>query len=150
MTTYITPTVYRYENVDKLLKSNPSSTSLEQLQLSIDDLLEKRFLCVVGEPGIGKSRLFEEFISSIKEKNKIFSCKALEFDEKQISGHIDYCIIDALDEVDNIYYTLKAINNFKRSHNSTKVLFSCRKHYVTTNISHFASCQELCYLELQN
>lgn len=48
MTTYITPTVYRYENVDKLLKSNPSSTSLEQLQLSIDDLLEKRF-CVLSE-----------------------------------------------------------------------------------------------------
>ena len=84
MITYITPTVYRYENVDKLLANNPSSTSLEQPQLSIDDLLEERFLCVVGDPGIGKSRLFEEFISSIKEKSRIFSCKAFEFDEKQI------------------------------------------------------------------
>ena len=150
MITYITPTVYRYENVDKLLANNPSSTSLEQPQLSIDDLLEERFLCVVGDPGIGKSRLFEEFISSIKEKSRIFSCKAFEFDEKQISGHIDYCIIDALDEVDNKFNdTLKAINDFKRSHKSTKVLFSCRKHYVTTYVSHFASCQELCYLELQ-
>lgn len=151
MTTYITPTICRYETVDYLLKNAPSSLTFKQESLSIEKLLEEDYLCIVGEPGIGKSRLIEEFISSIRIKSKLFFCKAYEFDPQKINGNIDYCIIDALDEVDNSIFrhTLKLINEFRQNNKSIKVLFSCRKHYVTTYVSFFASCQELCYLEIE-
>lgn len=149
MTTYITPTICRYETVDKLFKNESSSIFSKQQPLSIEKLLEEDYLCIVGEPGIGKSRLFAEVISSIK--NNLFFCKAYEFEPQKIKGNIDYCIIDALDEVDNskFRHILKSINEFRQNNKSIKVLFSCRKHYVTTYVSYFASCQELCYLEIE-
>lgn len=151
MITYITPTICRYETVDDLLENAPSSVTFKQESLSIEKLLEEDYLCIVGEPGIGKSRLFEEFMSSIKIKSSLFFCKAYEFDPQKIKNHIDYCIIDALDEVDNskFRHTLKSINEFRQNNKSIKVMFSCRKHYVTTYVSYFASCQELCYLEIE-
>ncbi|MBO5058116.1 MAG: ATP-binding protein [Prevotella sp.] len=152
MTTYITPTICRYETVDKLLKNESSSIfSKQQQPLSIEKLLEEDYLCIVGEPGIGKSRLIEEFIFSIKIKSNLFFCKAYEFDPQKIKKNIDYCIIDALDEVDNskFRHILKLINEFRQNNKSIKVIFSCRKHYVITYVSHFASCQELYYLEIE-
>lgn len=151
MTTYITPTICRYETVDDLLENAPSSVTFKQESLSIEKLWEEDYLCIVGEPGIGKSRLFEEFMSSIKIKSSLFFCKAYEFDPQKIKNHIDYCIIDALDEVDNIKFrhTLKSINEFRQNNKPIKVMFSCRKHYVDAYKLHFAYCQELCYLELQ-
>ena len=58
---YIIPPLVRYQNVDDLLENN-SHYSLfgTRENLSIDKLLEEKFVCIVGEPGIGKSRLLDE------------------------------------------------------------------------------------------
>lgn len=70
MENYITPQIVRYQNVYDLLENN-RTTSLFGVEenLSIDKLLQEKFVCIVGEPGIGKSRLVDEI-------------------KKQISGHL--------------------------------------------------------------
>ena len=59
MTNYITPQILRYQNIDDLLENNNKARSLFDTEesFSIDELLHESFVCVVGEPGIGKSRL---------------------------------------------------------------------------------------------
>lgn len=61
MENYITPQIVRYQNVYDLLENN-RTTSLFGVEenLSIDKLLQEKFVCIVGEPGIGKSRLVDE------------------------------------------------------------------------------------------
>lgn len=58
---YIIPQFAKYQNIDELLENN-SRLSLfdEKNNLSIDKLLEENFVCIVGEPEIGKSRLLDE------------------------------------------------------------------------------------------
>lgn len=74
MENYITPQIVRYQNVYDLLENN-RTTSLFGVEenLSIDKLLQEKFVCIVGEPGIGKSRLVDEI-------------------KKQISGHCIYVL----------------------------------------------------------
>ena len=58
---YITPQIVKYQNIDDLLENNRQRTFFDVAEnLSIDKLLEEYFVCVVGEPGIGKSRLVDE------------------------------------------------------------------------------------------
>lgn len=66
---YIIPTIIKFQNVDDLLENN-SHRSLFDMEktLSIDDLLKENFVCIVGEPGIGKSRLLDEFKEHILPK----------------------------------------------------------------------------------
>lgn len=75
MENYITPQIVRYQNVYDLLENN-RTTSLFGVEenLSIDKLLQEKFVCIVGEPGIGKSRLVDEI-------------------KKQISGHLYLSIL---------------------------------------------------------
>ena len=53
MENYITPQIVRYQNVYDLLENN-RTTSLFGVEenLSIDKLLQEKFVCIVGEPGI--------------------------------------------------------------------------------------------------
>lgn len=58
---YIIPQFVRYQNVDDLLENNNHySIFVTRENLSIDKLLEENFVCIIGEPGIGKSRLLDE------------------------------------------------------------------------------------------
>lgn len=58
---YIIPQFVKYQNVDDLLENNSRHSLFdEKNNLSIDKLLEENFVCIVGEPGIGKSRLLDE------------------------------------------------------------------------------------------
>lgn len=62
---YITPQIVKYQNIDDLLENNRQRTFFDVTEnLSVDKLLEESFVCVVGEPGIGKSRLVEEILNS--------------------------------------------------------------------------------------
>ena len=81
---YITPPIIKYYNIDDLL-NNSSHYSLfgTEKQLSIDDLLKENFVCIVGEPGIGKSRLLNEIKKRISPES--FSCKASDFTLKSKS-----------------------------------------------------------------
>ena len=59
---YIVPKITKYSNIDELLKNKSKTPSLFDIEnfLSIDDLLSENFVCIVGEPGVGKSRLISE------------------------------------------------------------------------------------------
>ena len=74
MTDYIIPQIIKYQNIDDLLENNNQTRSLFDSgeNLSLDKLLQENFVCIVGEPGIGKSRLVEE-IKNHYFKKKIIS-----------------------------------------------------------------------------
>ena len=58
---YIIPQFVKYQNVDDLLENNNHYSLFgTRKYLPIDKLLEENFVCIVGEPGIGKSRLLDE------------------------------------------------------------------------------------------
>ena len=151
MTNYIIPQIIKYQNIDDLLENNNKARSLFDTgeSLSIDELLQEDFVCIVGEPGIGKSRLVDE-IKHHSSKKTLFSCKASELKNAPIPTSVEYSIIDALDEVEGsvFFSTLQTIKEYKTKNPDTKVLFTCRKHYVASYAKHFASCPDLIYVEL--
>lgn len=62
----------------------------------------------------------------------------------------EYCLIDALDEVDDSLFvsTLKEIIEYQKNHPEIKIIFSCRKHYLSSYANHFASIRSLTFIEL--
>ena len=80
MEKYIVPQIVKYQNIDNLLENSNSKRSLFDIDdfLSIDILLQESFICIVGEPGIGKSRLIEEINKQIS--GECYSCTALKFE----------------------------------------------------------------------
>ena len=148
---YIVPQITKYSNIDELLKNESKTPSLFDIEnfLSIDDLLSENFVCIVGEPGVGKSRLISEIKTCLTEKPLSF-CNASEFKTQVIPSDVEYCIVDALDEVDgnDFNYTLQLIKQYKEKHQDVKVMFSCRKHYVVSYASIFSSCTKLVFVEV--
>ena len=58
---YIIPTIVIYHNIDDLLEKNYHHSLLDTAKkLSLDELLKENFVCIVGEPGIGKSKLLKK------------------------------------------------------------------------------------------
>ena len=148
---YILPQFVKYQNVDDLLESNNFHSlfdSDEENNLSINDLLKEDFVCIVGEPGIGKSRLLDEIKKKISPAS--FFCKASEFTAISVPKEDEYCIIDALDEVEghSFYNILQSIKHYKKENPKVKVLFTCRKHYVASYAQHFADCNYLTFIEI--
>lgn len=150
---YITPNIEKYDSVDTLIANENITRSIfdTQPELSIEDVLNESFLCIVGEPGMGKSRLLKEVLLHISTKEYVTECQAAEFNKESIPHECKYCIIDALDEVDDnkFFNILSEINSFKKTHLSVHVFFSCRSHYVSTYKQYFTSCEDLYYLEIQ-
>lgn len=148
---YIVPQITKCSNIDELLKNESKTPSLFDIEnfLSIDDLLSENFVCIVGEPGVGKSRLISEIKTRLTEKPLSF-CNASEFKTQVIPSDVEYCIVDALDEVDgnDFNYTLQLIKQYKEEHQDVKVMFSCRKHYVVSYASIFSSCTKLVFVEV--
>ena len=132
MIPYITPNIEKYDSVDTLIANENVTRSIFDIQpeLSIKDVLNESFLCIVGEPGMGKSRLLEEVQSTISTEDYT-KWDANKFNKENISQHFKYCIIDALDEVDHnkFFHILRDINHFKKTHPSTNVFFLCRRHW---------------------
>lgn len=122
MEKYIIPQIIKYETIDDLLESNKSNS---KENLSIDKLFHERFACIVGEPGIGKSRLVKELTNQIPEESYTL-CTAAQFNTESIRNDIKYCIIDALDEVEGnrFYKTLQSIKQYKKDNPNVKVLFT--------------------------
>lgn len=151
MTNYIIPQIIKYQNIDDLLENKNQARSLFDSgeNLSLDNLLQESFVCIVGEPGIGKSRLVEE-IKKHSSPNTICYNTASRFESKSVPEKFEYCVIDALDEVEGsiFFSTLQTIKEYKAKNPDTKVLFTCRKHYVASYAKHFASCTDLIYVEL--
>ena len=151
MTNYIIPQIIKYQNIDDLLENKNQARSLFDSgeNLSLDNLLQESFVCIVGEPGIGKSRLVEE-IKKHSSPNTICHNTASRFESKSVPEKFEYCVIDALDEVEGsiFFSTLQTIKEYKAKNLDTKVLFTCRKHYVASYAKHFASCTDLIYVEL--
>lgn len=150
MENYIIPQIIKYQNVDDLLKNDNKAHSLFDTKenLSTERLIQENFVCIVGEPGIGKSRLVEE-IKKLIEK-RLYYCTASMFELNSVPEDIEYCIIDALDEVEGDIFlrTLLSIKEYKEKNQKVKVLFTCRKHYVASYAKHFASCSSLTFIEL--
>lgn len=145
---YIIPQIVKYQNVDDLLENNSHHSLFNENNLSINDVLKENFVCIVGEPGIGKSRLLDE----VKERilPKPFFYKASEFTTLSTPKENEYCIIDALDEVEghSFYNVLQSIKHYKKKNPKIKVLFTCRKHYVASYARHFADCNHLTFIEI--
>lgn len=150
MINYITPQIVKYKNVDDLLENSNSSYSFFETEefLSIDKLLQESFICIVGEPGIGKSRLVDEIKKQISKE--LYSCTASEFELKSVPEDVEYCIIDALDEVEgNLFFnTLLSLKQYKDANQDVKLFLTCRKHYVASYAKHFTACNNLIFIEL--
>lgn len=147
---YITPQIKKYSTVDDLLKNHNRTFSnvQEDVHFSIDDLLDKKFTCIVGEPGIGKSRLIEEIKHKLPENS--MSCTASCFNPTTSNDMPEYWLIDALDEVDDSLFVskLKEIIKYQRNIPGTKIIFSCRKHYISSYAKIFATINSLTYIEI--
>ena len=134
----------KYQTIDDLLENNKQSSLFDDAveNLSIDNLLENCFVCIIGEPGIGKSRLTDEIKKRIS--TDLYSCTASEFTPTDIPAEKMYCIIDALDEVEgnSFYDVLQSIKQYKEANQDIKILFTCRKHYVASYAKHFSDCEE--------
>ena len=148
---YITPQIVKYQTIDDLLENNKQSSLFDDAveNLSIDNLLENCFVCIIGEPGIGKSRLTDEIKKRIS--TDLYSCTASEFTPTDIPAEKMYCIIDALDEVEgnSFYDVLQSIKQYKEANQDIKILFTCRKHYVASYAKHFSDCKNLQFVEIR-
>lgn len=151
MLNYIIPQIIEYQSIDDLLENNNQNRSLFDTgeNLSLDKLLQEDFVCIVGEPGIGKSRLVEE-IKKHSSPQTLYHSTASLFKSRSVPKDSNFCIVDALDEVEGsvFFTTLQTIKEYKAKNPDTKVLFTCRKHYVASYAKHFASCTDLIYVEL--
>ncbi|WP_373233857.1 NACHT domain-containing protein [Bacteroides thetaiotaomicron] len=150
---YIIPKMLKHQNLDGLLenanKENPlfdakENPSIDRILQGI--LLQEKFVCIVGEPGIGKSRLVEELKKYMSPECHFDT--ASHFKSKSIDK--EYCIIDALDEVDGstFHNVLFSIRKYKDENPNVKVFFTCRKHYVASYANHFATCNGLNFIEI--
>lgn len=151
MEQYIKPIVKKYKKINELLENNNRNNYLfdHKDNLSIENLLQENFVCIVGEPGIGKSRLLNEVKNKISDKQYFF-CTASEFITESVTKNIKYCIIDALDEVDgNLFYrTLQLIKQYHDHNSEVNVLFTCRKHYIASYVKYFELFNDLTFAEL--
>lgn len=147
---YITPQIVKYQNIDDLLENNRQRTFFDVAgNLSIDKLHEECFVCVVGEPGIGKTRLVDEIKKRISAN--IYSCSASKFNPMDVPTEKKYCIVDALDEVEgsSFYDILQSIKQYKEVNLDVKILFTCRKHYVASYAKYFSDCRNLRFVEIR-
>ena len=151
MDRYILPYIKQYIKIDDLLESTDKSNSTRITDKSsfLDTIRNTHHLCVVGEPGIGKSRLLKEFESALSSKD-VVKCNAVDFISKSVGINVKYCIVDALDEVESNQFSrvFREIKDFCENNKNTNVVFSCRKHYVASYARIFSSFTDLSYIEL--
>ena len=149
---YIVPQMVEYQKIDDLLENRNNTRPFFDTNeyLSIDKVLQEHFACIVGEPGIGKTRLVEEIRKLTSTKHVYYTASKFCTNNENISADKEYCIIDALDEVDGSLFqrVLLSIGQYKDEHPNVKVLFTCRKHYVASYANHFAACNNLKFIEL--
>ena len=151
MDRYILPYIKQYKKIDDLLESTDKSNSIRVTDKSsfLDTIRNTHHLCVVGEPGIGKSRLLKELESTLSSKD-VVKCNAVDFISKSVGINVKYCIVDALDEVGSNQFSrvFREIKDFCENNKNTNVVFSCRKHYVASYARIFSSFTDLSYIEL--
>lgn len=151
MDRYILPYIKQYKKIDDLLESTDKSNSTRITDKSsfLDTIRNTHHLCVVGEPGIGKSRLLKELESTLSSK-EVVKCNAVDFISKSVGINVKYCIVDALDEVGSNQFSrvFREIKDFCENNKNTNVVFSCRKHYVASYARIFSSFTDLSYIEL--
>lgn len=151
MDRYILPNIKQYKNIDDLLESTDKSnmTHITEKSSFLGSIRKTHHLCIVGEPGIGKSRLLKEFESTLSSMD-VFKCNAINFTSKLVALDVKYCIVDALDEVESNQFSrvFREIMDFCENNKNTNVVFSCRKHYVASYAHIFSSFRDLSYIEL--
>lgn len=151
MDRYILPNIKRYKNIDDLFESTDKSNTTRFTDKSsfLGTIIKTHHLCIVGEPGIGKSRLLKELESSLSSKD-VVKCNAVDFNSKSIGTDVKYCIVDALDEVESNQFArvFREIKDFCENNKNANVVFSCRKHYVASYAHIFSSFTDLSYIEL--
>lgn len=156
MDRYILPNIKQYKNIDDLFESTDKSNTTRFTDKSsfLDTIINTHHLCIVGEPGIGKSRLFKELESTLSSKDvvkcTVVKCDAVDFISKSVGVNVKYCIVDALDEVEPNQFSrvFREIKDFCENNKNTNVVFSCRKHYVASYAHIFSSFTDLSYIEL--
>ncbi len=147
---YIDPTLNEYENVDVLLGNKKETFFYNKYsRLSKKDLIEKEFLCILGEPGVGKTRLLNE-LRKLLNKREAYFINAVDFNPQSVPSNIKICLIDALDEVrgDDFYNKLISIKEYKENNDNVKVIFSCRKSYVGSYVAYFSFIKHISYVEI--
>lgn len=151
MERYILPYIKQYKNIDDLLESTDKSnmTCVTNMSSFLDTIRNTHRLCIVGDPGIGKSRLLKELGSTLSSKD-VLKCNAIDFTSKSVGADVKYCIVDALDEVESNQFirVYREIKDFCENNKNTNVVFSCRKHYVASYAHIFSLFTDLSYIEI--
>lgn len=91
MERYILPYIKQYKNIDDLLESTDKSnmTCVTNMSSFLDTIRNTHRLCIVGDPGIGKSRLLKELGSTLSSKN-VLKCNAIDFTSKSVGADVKY------------------------------------------------------------
>ncbi|NOU60824.1 NACHT domain-containing protein [Marinifilum caeruleilacunae] len=146
---YITPYLKEYTSLSELI--DKKNTGLYGSRYTWEEILLKKTVAILGEPGFGKSRLLRELVKntpnaicvdlkSVQDKKIINILKTkycIEENEFEIENISESTIcFDALDEVkgDNFLGIVDQINEFIQDNKETKIILSCRiNHFEKWN-----------------
>jgi len=113
-------------------------------QIQFHKINNHKRLIVLGEPGCGKSELIKQITNTNTNTIKYNLLSELESLENNINLNLNkYELIcfDALDEVSNRDFSkaIKIISEISKYYKSSRIIVTCRTHYVNSNNSLFLS-----------
>jgi len=150
---WIEPILKEFKNFDELNKYKNSAIGDYFSKTSIipfEMLLELQNIFIVGEPGVGKSRLMNE-IKGLKNDAKIYDIKNIykgDFNKIEKSSTL---LLDGLDEVNALYFneTINKLYQLKNENPSIKFIISCRQHYIESEIYAFQKFKDFSIVRIE-
>lgn len=143
---FIIPQLTKYD--DSLLNYS-FDENYHSESCSIDNITnQNQIVCIIGDPGYGKTTLLE-YIKKNYSNSILYKANDI------LNGHLtlntEYLLIDALDEVaeDRFVHTLHCILNIAQKEPNIRIIFSCRRSYVSSFIKYFVN-NNIIFIEIQS
>ncbi|KOY87930.1 hypothetical protein AD998_18900 [bacterium 336/3] len=147
---WIEPVLRKFKDFDEL-SQNKNSTIYGYLNqdkiIPFDKLLELENIFIVGEPGVGKSRLMEE-IKILKNATKVYDLKN-GFNNIDIKDNT--LLLDGLDEVNTLYFNeiINKLYHLKTENPSINFIISCRQHYIESELYAFQRFKDFSIVRIE-
>lgn len=130
----------------------------EMLPQSIDTILGNcKRLCILGDPGCGKTSFLDQQMSRLKQEgNQVVKYMLKNNDFGKIQNEIkdlqknEYILFDALDEVEACRFSsaLTFISNLSLDNPNIHIWFTCRDYYIKGNEGLFKMLSDFKYLKI--